>query len=286
MQKKIRRYLVMTIGIAIVAIGINMFFVPNKIAAGGITGLATVLHYLSGLSVGSLMLIFNVPLFIIGIKILGAKYGLKTLYGAIALAVLVDVFAPYTPTLTHDILLNSIYGGLLVGVGMGLVFRFRGNTAGTALAAAILHKIFNITVGQALLILDFFVVAFAGIVFKSPELALYAIIAIFVTAKIIDLVQEGPNNSKAFFIMAAEPELLAEGILKEVDRGVTFLQGKGGYTGQDRELLLCVVETSEVTQLKELIYQHDPQAFIIVTDAQEVLGEGFSSKPRPRLMKE
>lgn len=285
MQKKIRRYLGMTIGIAIVAIGINMFFVPNKIAAGGITGLATVLHYLSGLSVGSLMLIFNVPLFIIGIKILGAKYGLKTLYGAIALAVLVDVFAPYTPTLTHDILLNSIYGGLLVGVGMGLVFRFRGNTAGTALAAAILHKIFNITVGQALLILDFFVVAFAGIVFKSPELALYAIIAIFVTAKIIDLVQEGPNNSKAFFIMAAEPELLAEGILKEVDRGVTFLQGKGGYTGQDRELLLCVVETSEVTQLKELIYQHDPQAFIIVTDAQEVLGEGFSSKPRPRLMK-
>ena len=286
MQKKISRYLGMTIGIAIVAIGINMFFVPNKIAAGGITGLATVLHYLSGLSVGSLMLIFNVPLFIIGIKILGAKYGLKTLYGAIALAVLVDVFAPYTPTLTHDILLNSIYGGLLVGVGMGLVFRFRGNTAGTALAAAILHKIFNITVGQALLILDFFVVAFAGIVFKSPELALYAIIAIFVTAKIIDLVQEGPNNSKAFFIMAAEPELLAEGILKEVDRGVTFLQGKGGYTGQDRELLLCVVETSEVTQLKELIYQHDPQAFIIVTDAQEVLGEGFSSKPRPRLMKE
>ena len=286
MQKKIRRYLGMTIGIAIVAIGINMFFVPNEIAAGGITGLATVLHYLSGLSVGSLMLIFNVPLFIIGIKILGAKYGLKTLYGAIALAVLVDVFAPYTPTLTHDILLNSIYGGLLVGVGMGLVFRFRGNTAGTALAAAILHKIFNITVGQALLILDFFVVAFAGIVFKSPELALYAIIAIFVTAKIIDLVQEGPNNSKAFFIMAAEPELLAEGILKEVDRGVTFLQGKGGYTGQDRELLLCVVETSEVTQLKELIYQHDPQAFIIVTDAQEVLGEGFSSKPRPRLMKE
>lgn len=286
MQKKIRRYLGMTIGIAIVAIDINMFFVPNKIAAGGITGLATVLHYLSGLSVGSLMLIFNVPLFIIGIKILGAKYGLKTLYGAIALAVLVDVFAPYTPTLTHDILLNSIYGGLLVGVGMGLVFRFRGNTAGTALAAAILHKIFNITVGQALLILDFFVVAFAGIVFKSPELALYAIIAIFVTAKIIDLVQEGPNNSKAFFIMAAEPELLAEGILKEVDRGVTFLQGKGGYTGQDRELLLCVVETSEVTQLKELIYQHDPQAFIIVTDAQEVLGEGFSSKPRPRLMKE
>ena len=286
MQKKIRRYLGMTIGIAIVAIGINMFFVPNKIAAGGITGLATVLHYLSGLSVGSLMLIFNVPLFIIGIKILGAKYGLKTLYGAIALAVLVDVFAPYTPTLTHDILLNSIYGGLLVGVGMGLVFRFRGNTAGTALAAAILHKIFNITVGQALLILDFFVVAFAGIVFKSPELALYAIIAIFVTAKIIDLVQEGPNNSKAFFIMAAEPELLAEGILKEVDRGVTFLQGKGGYTGQDRELLLCVVETSEVTQLKELIYQHDPQAFIIVTDAPEVLGEGFSSKPRPRLMKE
>lgn len=276
MQKKIRQYVGMTLGIFITAVAMNLFLIPHKIAAGGVSGLATVLHYLFDFPVGVLMLIFNIPIFLFGLKILGARYGINTLYGAIMLSVFIDLTERFTPVVTEDILLNCLYGGVMVGIGMGLVFRFKGNTAGTALLAAILNKLFHISVGQALMIADGCVVAFAGIVFKSPELALYATISIFVTSQIIDLVQEGPATSKSFLIMVENPEVLADKIFHEIDRGVTYLQGRGGYTGQSREMLLCVVDTSEVTQLKELIVQHDSKAFIIVNDAHEVFGEGFS----------
>lgn len=265
----------MTLGVLIMAAALNLFFIPHKIAAGGISGLATVLHYLFDFPVGVIMLAFNVPIFILGLKLLGARYGINTLYCAMLLSFFIDWTAPYLPVVTDDILLNSLYGGVMTGVGMGLVFRFRGNTAGTALLAAILHKLTKISVGQALLIFDAAVVAFAGIAFKSPELALYATISIYVTARIIDLVQEGPATSKAFLIVAEHPGQLADKIFRAIDRGVTYVRGRGGYTGQDRELLLCVVDTSEVTELKELVYRHDPRAFMIVSNAHEVLGEGF-----------
>lgn len=276
MQKKIRQYIGMTLGVFITALAMNLFFIPNKIAAGGISGLATVLHYLFDFPVGVIMLAFNVPIFMMGLRLLGARYGINTLYCAMMLSVFIDITAKYTPVVTADILLNSLYGGVMSGIGIGLVFRFKGNTAGTALLAAMLNKMFNISVGQALLIFDGVVVAFAGLVFKSPELALYATISIFVTAQIIDLVQEGPVTSKAFFIFADRPDELADKILKKIDRGVTYMQSRGAYTGQSREMLLCVVDTSEVTELKELIYLHDAKSFLIVTDAHEVVGEGFT----------
>ena len=281
-QKKIRQYVGMTLGVFIMAVAMNLFFIPNKIAAGGISGLSTVLHYLFNFPVGVIMLVFNIPIFIMGLKILGARYGINTLYCAFLLSLFIDFTAGYTPVVTQDILLNSLYGGVMCGLGMGLVFRFKGNTAGTALLAAMLNKLFKISVGQALLIFDAAVVAFAGIVFKSPELALYATISIFVTSQIIDLVQEGPITSKAFLIVAERPDELADKILNRIDRGVTYLQARGAYTGQTREMLLCVVDTSEVTELKELVYAHDPKSFLIVTDAHEVVGEGFN---KPELKK-
>lgn len=275
MQKKIRQYIGMTLGVLVTAVAMNLFFIPHKIAAGGISGLATVLHYLFQFPVGAIMLAFNVPIFIFGLKIFGARYGVNTLYCAAMLSVFIDATASVTPVVTGDILLNALYGGVMTGVGMGLVFRFRGNTAGTALLAAIVNKLFHISVGQALLIFDGVVVAFAGITFQSPELALYAAISIFVTSQIIDLVQEGPATSKAFLIVAEKPDELARRIFEKIDRGVTYLSGRGGFTGKSREMLLCVVDTSEVTELKELIYQHDPKSFLIVTEAHEVVGEGF-----------
>jgi len=235
---------------------------------------------LLGWPVGIIMLAFNIPLFIVGIKIMGARYGLNTLFGAGVLAVAIDVTAPFTPVLTNDILLNSLYGGVVCGIGMGLVFRSKGNTAGTALAAVILNKLFGIRIGQAMMAADFFVIVFAGVAFKSPELALYALISMFVTGQIIDLVQEGPSSSKAFFVMSSQPTKVSDAILSELDRGVTLFQVKGCYTGEQREMLLCVVSTSEVTQLKELIYEIDSKAFVIVTSAHEVLGEGFTEVKR------
>jgi len=278
MMRKIvwRDYLGITLGALITAISLNMFLIPNKIAAGGVSGLATVLYYLLNWPVGVIMLVFNVPLFIIGLKVLGARYGINTLFGAAMLSVMIDLTAPFTPVLTSDLLLNSLYGGVVGGIGMGLVFRSKGNTAGTALAAVILNKILGIRIGQAMMAADFFVIVFAGLAFKSAELSLYALISMFVTGQIVDLVQEGPSTSKAFFVMSNQPKQVAAAIINEMDRGVTVLQAKGGYTGESRETLLCVVSTSEVTQLKEVIYQIDPKAFVIVTTAHEVLGEGFT----------
>ncbi|AIF53622.1 YitT family protein [Pelosinus sp. UFO1] len=278
MMRKIawRDYLGITLGALITAISLNMFLIPNKIAAGGVSGLATVLYYLLNWPVGVIMLVFNVPLFIIGLKVLGARYGINTLFGAAMLSIMIDLTAPFTPVLTSDLLLNSLYGGVVGGIGMGLVFRSKGNTAGTALAAVILNKILGIRIGQAMMAADFFVIVFAGLAFKSAELSLYALISMFVTGQIVDLVQEGPSTSKAFFVMSNQPKQVAAAIINEMDRGVTVLQAKGGYTGESRETLLCVVSTSEVTQLKEVIYQIDPKAFVIVTTAHEVLGEGFT----------
>jgi len=277
-MKKIvwRDYLGITIGGVITAVGLNMFLIPNRVAAGGVSGLATVLHYLLGWPVGLIMLAFNIPLFILGIKIMGPRYGLNTLFGAGVLSVAIDLTAPFTPVLTTDLLLSSLYGGVVCGIGMGIVFRSKGNTAGTALAAVILNKLFNIRIGQAMMAADFFVIVFAGVAFQSADLALYALIAMFATGQIIDLVQEGPSSSKAFFVLSSQPAQVAEAILVELDRGVTLFQAKGCYTGEPREMLLCVVSTSEVTHLKELIYEIDSKAFVIVASAHEVLGEGFT----------
>ncbi len=275
----IKDYVGMTLGIFLLAVSLNMFLVPNKVAAGGISGFATVLYHLTGWPVGVVMLVFNIPLFFIGVKILGARYGLNTLYGAAMLSIFIDVTAPYTPVMTHDLLLASIYGGVVGGIGCGLIFRFKGNTAGTALLAAILNKLFQIRIGQALLLSDFGVIVFAGVVFKSPELALYALISIFVCAQIIDLVQEGPSTAKAFFVVCNKPQEVGDAIIEEMDRGVTYWQARGGYTGDNREMLLSVVGQDEISQLKEIVYQQDPKAFVIVADAHEVLGEGFKEAP-------
>ncbi len=276
MPNWLRQYLGIALGSLVTAVGLNMFLIPNKVAAGGVSGLATVLHYVLGFPVGVTMLALNIPLFLLSVKVLGTRFGINTLYGAAILSVAIDGTAPFTPVLTQDLLLNSLYGGVLSGIGMGLVFRFRGTTAGTDLAAAIINKMTGISVGQALLMVDFFVILSAGIAFKSAELSLYALISLFVTTQLIDLIQEGPSSSKAFMIVTAVPDQVAQAILAELERGVTFLQGRGAYTGQMRETLLCVVSTSEVTMLKELIYNLDKRAFVIVADVHEVLGEGFS----------
>jgi uncharacterized membrane-anchored protein YitT (DUF2179 family) len=275
-----RDYVGITLGAIITAVSLNMFLIPNKVAAGGVSGLATVLHYLLGLPVGMTMLALNIPLFALSVKVLGARFGINTLFGATILSVAIDLTAPFMPVLTQDLLLSSLYGGILAGIGMGLVFKFKGTTAGTDLLAAILNKLFGVSVGQALLGVDFFVIASAGVAFHSAELSLYALISLFVTTQIIDLVQEGPSSAKAFLIMTCQPEDVADAIMDELSRGVTLFQGKGGYTGDVRDMLLCVVSTSEVTLLKELVYRLDTRAFVIVADAHEVLGEGFTQIKR------
>lgn len=264
-----------TVGVLLIALGLDLFLVPNKIAAGGVSGLSTVFHYLVGVPVGMTMLVLNVPLFIMGIYRLGLKFGFRSLYGTVSLSVAVDMLVPYLPVVTRDPLLAGIFGGAIVGLGLGIVFRCRGTTGGTDLAAVVLRSYTGANVGQLLFLVDGLVVLVAGITFRSWELAMYAILTIFVSAWMVDLVQEGISYTKAFFIISEWTEDISRLVLSELNRGATALKARGMYTGVERGLLLVVVNRTEVTRLKDLVYQVDPKAFVILADVHEVLGEGF-----------
>ncbi len=277
MVNSLRSYGGIILGALITAVALNMFLIPNKVAAGGVSGLATVLHHLLGFPVGLTMLCFDIPLLLLSVRVLGSRFGVNTLFGAATLSLSIDILAPYIPVLTGELLLASIYGGIMSGIGLGIVFRFEGSTAGTDLVAAMFNKLFGFSVGQSLLGIDFFVITIAGLAFSSVELSLYALISLFLTTQIIDLVQEGPTSAKAFFIMTGKGEQVAREIMDKLDRGVTYLQARGAYTGEAREMLFCVVGKREITKIKDIVYHIDKQAFVIVADAHEVLGEGFKA---------
>ncbi len=264
-----------TLGAFLTALGLDLFLIPAKITAGGLSGLATVLHYLIHVPVGMTMLAFNVPLFIMGIYRLGPRFGFRSLYGTIILSVFIDGMAPYLPVLTTDPLLSCLYGGVLVGLGLGLVFKSRGTTGGTDLAAAIIRTYTGANVGQLLFLMDGSVVLLTGLSFHSWELALYSMITIFVSAWLIDIVQEGISYAKAFFIISNNPEEMTDALLYNLERGVTVLKGRGAYSGEGRDVLLVVVNRAEVSKLKDLIHNLDKRAFVIQTNVHEVLGEGF-----------
>jgi len=275
MLRAVREYLVLLAGVMLMALGLDLFLVPNKIAAGGVGGIATILHYLLGLPVGMTMLGLNVPLFMWGLYRLGLPFGFRSLVGTVTLSLFVDVMAPYLPVPTSDVLLASVFGGVLVGLGLGLVFRSKATTGGTDFAAAIVRSYVGINVGQLLFLIDASVVLAAGVAFRSWELALYALITIFITAWIVDIVQEGLSYTKAFLIISNRPDEIAGSVMQEVGRGATVWRARGAYTGAERPVLLTVVSRSEITRLKEIVHAIDPQAFVVVTDVREVIGEGF-----------
>ena len=265
-------YLGITLGCAIMAVSLNAFSVPNRIAPGGVSGIATVFHYLFRFPVGVTMLALNVPLFLLGVKVLGKGVGIKTLYGTIVLSIFIDYVFKMVP-FTFDLLLASVFGGIVMGVGLGLVFRFGGTTGGTDLAAAIVNKFIpGFTVGTILMAIDFFVVLVAGLVFKQPEISLYSIISLFTSIKMLDFVQEGLGYAKAFYIISNQPEEISRQVIKELDRGVTALSGKGMYTMEERDVLLCVVQRSQVNRLKEIVQSIDPKAFVILSEVRKCWG--------------
>jgi len=273
-SKEWSNYLGITAGSLITALGLVLFLVPNKIAAGGVSGLATVIHYVFGWPVGLLILILNVPLFLAGLKVLGWNFGIKTLYGTIILSVFTDALALVLRAPTANPLLAAIYGGLMSGVGLGIVFRSGGSTGGTDLAALLFRHFLHISAGMGLIIVDALVISLAALAF-NVELALYALLALFLTSRAIDAVQEGGGYAKAALVISDHSDLIASRVLKQMNRGATGIAGRGLYTHQEREILLVVVHRAEVSRLKELVVSIDPRAFVIVYNVHEVLGEGF-----------
>ncbi|MBI9096908.1 MAG: YitT family protein [Spirochaetaceae bacterium] len=273
-----KSYLTVLTGAIILSLGVNLFLVPNRIAAGGLTGMATVIYHLSGMPVGTLMLLLNIPLFLLGIKILGRNFGVKTLFATVTLSLAIDLLAPFLGSLTDDLLLASIFGGLLVGLGLGLVLKQDASTGGTDLGAKIIHKVIPyISVGQLLLVIDALVVLSAAIVFRNYELGLYAAITLFITSRVIDTVIVGVNYTKAVHIISDNPGEISKKLVYEMNHGMTSLKGKGMYTGKEKNILLCIIRRRDLPHLKSVVSQIDKNAFIFVTDVREVLGEGFSS---------
>ncbi len=268
-------YIQIILGSFIGALGLSMFLVPNKLAAGGVSGIAVVLHHLFKMPVGWTMLALNVPLFLTAVALLGKNVGIKTLIGGLLFSVFTEITAGF-PVPTQDLILSTVYGGIVLGVGLGTVFRARASTGGTDLASMILHHFVpSISVGQGILIIDFFVIILSGLAFNW-ELAMYAWISLFISSKVIDLIQEGFNFAKAVYIVSDKAEEVSDKILTEMDRGVTLFSAKGGYSRQDKNVLLCVITRFEVSKLKSVVHETDPRAFVIIHDVHEVLGEGFS----------
>ena len=268
-------YLGITAGSFLIALALTSFLVPNRIAAGGVSGLATVIFYITSFPIGMTMLIINVPLFLAGLKIMGISFGMRTVYGIISLSIFTDLLQPHMTAVTDDLLLASIYGGVIGGIGLGIVFRSRGTTGGTDMIASLINYFTGITVGEGLLIADGIVVTLAG-VFFNLEVALYAAVTIFITSQTIDVVQEGLNFKKGGLIISDKAEEINEMVVNDLNRGVTKFEAKGGYTGDKKQVLLCIISRSEVSEFKKAVAQIDENAFIIIGNVHEVLGEGFT----------
>lgn len=269
-------YFCIIFGTLITALAFNLFLIPHKIAPGGLSGIATVIYYVVNgkIPVGVIMLVFNIPLFIIGIRELGGSFGFKTLLSTILLSLFIDLIK--LPSMTDEPILASIYGGVIMGVGLGLVFKGNATTGGTDLLAKIIHKFFHfIGISWVLFVIDSLVVVTAALVF-GPTQALYALVALYINSKLIDLIVEGMNSAKAFIIISEHSADIAKRVMNELDRGVTLLKGKGAYTLQDKNVILCVINRAQTVRLKSIINEIDPLAFVLVADVKEVMGEGFS----------
>lgn len=273
-------YLGILVGAAVTAVALDWFLVPNRIAAGGVSGLATITYHLFGWPVGITMLALNVPLFLAGLWAIGLRFGVKTLVGTVATSLFIDAFAPYLRPITQDPLLASIYGGLIAGLGLGITFRFGGSTGGTDMAARLIQRLSTLSVGSALLAVDGAVI-FASAIAFDPEVALYALISVFITTKTIDLVQVGEAYAQAAFIISEKAEEIGSAILNDLERGATSLSGRGLYTGAKREVLFVIVGRHEIQALRKLVRAIDPGAFVAITDVSDVLGEGFGEMGPP-----
>lgn len=274
--RHIIEYAGVTIGTFIMAISINIFLEPNTIAPGGVTGLGIVLQKLTNgfITVWATNLIVNIPLFIAGVMILGKSFGAKTLYGTFILSFFIWIIPDVGAT--ADLLLSSVFGGVIMGIGLGIVFKSGGTTGGTDLAGAIMNKFFpGFSTATHMMIIDLIVVASSGILNNRIDTALYSVIALYILVRVTDILLEGFGYEKAFFIISNEPEKIGKTILEELDRGVTILKGKGFYSGLDKDVLLCVVDRAQMIKVKEIISSIDKRAFIMITDMHEVLGEGF-----------
>ncbi|MGB9824803.1 MAG: YitT family protein [Candidatus Hydrothermia bacterium] len=270
-------FLIITLGTVITALGIVVFIAPNKIAAGGVSGVSIILHYLFHFPIGLTMLIINIFLFVLAFILLGSEFGIKSIYATVALSAFVDLLGWLIPKsfYVEDLVIATIFGDLLTGAGIALVMSRGASTGGTDILAMIARKYTNIDVGKALLAVDFIITLFAGIFF-GKIIGMYSLLAVIINTNTIDYVLEGITTSFQAFIVTSRPIVIKDRILKELNRGVTLIRGIGGYTNEEKLAILVVLKSPrEIVKLKEIIKEEDPEAFMTISHVREVLGKGF-----------
>ena len=277
MLLRIRDYSLILLGALIQALSMVLFYIPGKLAAGGVSGTAQIINNSTHWPIGAMVLIFNIPLFLLGWQFLGGRrFLIRTIFATVVYSVLLDILPPFFPKegLTHDPVLNALYGGVIGGIGVGLVFRAQSTSGGTDILARLLGQWRGIHISQSYLITDAAVVLVAGLAFNW-ELALYALVALYVSGLATEATLEGAGIVRTATIITAQPQAVAEKILKDMERGVTMWPGVGMYSGQEQKILFCAVSRAELSQLKAIIHEADPKAFVVIGQAHEALGEGF-----------
>lgn len=272
----ITAYIKIVIGSALYAAGFQFFLYENEIVAGGVTGISMIINYLTGLPVGVMTIVINIPLFAFAWKKFGIRFIIASLAGMLVSSVLLDLCALVTLNITTDAFLASVYGGIITGLGLGLVYSGGGTTGGIDIAAKFLRRRHpHINFGTLILILDAIIIAVFAVLFKKYDSAMFAVVSIFITSKVIDLVLYGVSNSKLCYIITDDSEGINAAISERTGRGVTLLHGQGGYTREDKEIILCVIKPQQIVELRRIVHEIDENAFVIVSDSREVFGNGF-----------
>ncbi|HPE95790.1 MAG TPA: YitT family protein [Bacillota bacterium] len=277
--KKLRMFLMITVGSLIYASGVGLFLGPNNLAPGGISGISIVINeLLPSVPVGTLILVLNIPIMIIAVWKFGLRFLLSTLWCLTLSSVAIDILIKYAAPLTNDLLLASVTGAVLVATGIGIVFRGGATTGGTDIIVKLLRlKMRHINTGVIFLVVDTAVILFSGIVFRQVDIALYAGIAVLIQMTVLNRVLYGSDEARVTYIISSKKDVIAERIMRELDAGITFLNGKGAYSGNPEEVMLCVLRMRALPQVRDIVKSEDKNAFMIVSNATSVFGEGFKS---------
>ena len=281
-KKKIKHIIIDMIGTilgsAIIAFGVSMFLLPNQLSSGGFSGIATITYYLFNLPMGVTILVLNIPLFIVAMYKIGKNYFIKSLIGTISLSVFIDIFDKLIP-LTRDRFLACIYGGIIIGIGTAIILKVNSSTGGTDMVSNILKRYNSkIRIGNVIVLLDTIIIALNVVFFQRLDIGLYSAITIYLMGKMIDIIFEGIYFTKMLLIISSKSEVIAENIEKNLQRGVTGLYGKGMYTKKEKLILICATPRRDIGKVKQIAKKIDPHCFIIISNAREVLGEGFKKE--------
>lgn len=272
----VKKYLLLFIGSIITAVGLEVFLVPNNIIDGGIVGISIMASYLTGQPIGLFLVLLNLPFIYLGYKQIGKTFAISTMFAIASLSFWTEQFIP-VKEITNDLFLAAIFGGILTGIGVGIVIRYGGSFDGTEIVAIILDKRSGFSVGEIVMFMNLFILSSAGLVF-SWDKAMYSLVAYFVIAKVIDMVIKGLDESNGVMIVTNEPEDIAETLMARLGRGVTILHGEGGYTGDPKKVLYCVVTRLEVDKLRDIVLEKDENAFVTISEVHDIIGGRFKKK--------